>query len=112
MCVKWSLVVVLVLDWTQCIPQGGGASKKNTGWPSSYSPVLVVVYISVSKHFLPLSPLGQPHIASPVPGMPIPQAVSMAALLHGMPAAGLQSFPGTSAAMVTQGMPMSSLAGV
>ena len=25
MCVKGSLVLVLVLDWTQCLPQGVGA---------------------------------------------------------------------------------------
>ena len=42
-CVKGSLVLVLVLNWTQCVPQGGGAPPamlrgctagfpKKTGW--------------------------------------------------------------------------------
>ena len=31
MCVKGSLVIVLVLDWTQCLPQGVGAPPAMLG---------------------------------------------------------------------------------
>ena len=33
MCVKWSLVLVLVLDWTQCLPQGVGGDAWVAGPP-------------------------------------------------------------------------------
>ena len=43
MCVKGFLVLVLVLDWTQCLPQGTGAPPamlrgRMTGFPKNWEP--------------------------------------------------------------------------
>ena len=43
MCVKGFLVLFLVLDWTQCLPQGAGAQPamlrgRLTGFPKSWGP--------------------------------------------------------------------------
>ena len=41
MCVKWFLVLVMVLDWTQCLPQGDPPAMlrgRMTGFPKNWGP--------------------------------------------------------------------------